>query len=108
MPKYINADELKEQMVKYGWKHPDSTVHEFVDDMPSADVRENIHGEWKEEPSIFPNNPFVRCSECGEEALLDENGVAKSNFCPNCGADMRERKEAEEKQNESDLCAEQN
>ena len=40
MNKYINADQLKEQMVKYGWKHPDSTVHEFVDDMPPANVIE--------------------------------------------------------------------
>lgn len=37
--KYIEADELKEQMIKYGWKHPDSTVHEFVEDLPAAKVK---------------------------------------------------------------------
>jgi len=47
MNKYINADEIKQQMIKYGWKHPDSTVHEFVDDLPSADVVE-----------------IVRCKDC--------------------------------------------
>jgi formylmethanofuran dehydrogenase subunit E len=93
MNKYINANELKlilnREHLNYSQMIEKKFVLNAIDNMPSADVVEVKHGEWKEEPSIFPNNPFVRCSECGEEALLDENGVAKSNFCPNCGADMR-------------------
>jgi rubrerythrin len=30
-------------------------------------------------------NPYVKCSECGIC-----NGTDESNFCPNCGADMRD------------------
>lgn len=42
--------------------------------IPSADVRENVHGEWLEENI---------CSVCG-----DYNEF-RTNYCPNCGADMR-------------------
>lgn len=28
----IDADELMTKMIEYGWHHPDSTVHEFVED----------------------------------------------------------------------------
>ena len=45
------------------------------------------------EPGWFTpggNRPWV-CSECGKVVswMLDE---PRENFCPNCGADMRERK----------------
>ena len=44
---------------------------------------ENYHSHWV-------------CSECGAWALLEYNEqMCLSNFCPNCGADMRERKEKE-------------
>ena len=40
---------------------------------------ENCHSHWV-------------CSECGAWALLEYNEqMCLSNFCPNCGADMRER-----------------
>ena len=28
----IDADALMEKMIAYGWEHPDSTVHEFLED----------------------------------------------------------------------------
>ena len=92
MNKYINADNLKQQMIKYGWKHPDSTVHEFVDDMPAADVRENIHGEWIEgDELLFCGETCTtgdKCSVCGRTAM-----GYPWHFCPNCGADMRGKAE---------------
>lgn len=48
-----------------------------------ADVRENVHGEWVETVS-----GAVKCSICGK---LD---IFEWNFCPNCGADMREVQDA--------------
>ena len=47
-----------------------------IDDIPTADVRENVKGEW-----IVEDGEVV-CSECGEPHI-------ETNFCPNCGADMR-------------------
>ena len=70
----------------------------FVVDLlriPAADVRPVRRGKW-----IDPTNGDpTYCSVCGEDALfylfdfdsITRNGMtAKSNFCPNCGADMRE------------------
>jgi hypothetical protein len=58
-------------------------------DLPTADVRENVHGEWKKISGSWFHND-VQCSECGN--TLDMNGVnagrGDANFCPNCGADM--------------------
>lgn len=50
---------------------------------PTADVRENVHGEWAK----ICWKAF-RCSECKKVSEY------YTNFCPNCGADMR--KEVEE------------
>ena len=41
------------------------------------------HGKWIKDTSY-------KCSECGRYALEWGGEVIKSNFCPNCGADMRQ------------------
>lgn len=50
---------------------------DFVANIPAADVRENVKGQWYDVGSLS-----CRCSACG----------CKSNretaFCPNCGAKM--------------------
>ena len=50
-----------------------------VKDIPTADVRPNVKGEWKE-----GKYGIKYCSDCG--AI---NNSAHKNFCPNCGVDMR-------------------
>lgn len=50
-----------------------------VEKIPSADVAEVKHGEWK-----WRNGG--ECSECGFH-----NSNFDYNFCPNCGARMEER-----------------
>ena len=46
-------------------------------------------GEWIELPKAFNTNENpCECSKCGH-ILSFMNGYPKSNFCPNCGADMR-------------------
>lgn len=66
-----------------------SVLSEAWNDIPSVDVRENIRGEWI---PIIDGNEYGEaiqvgcyCSECGEELQYEPN------FCPNCGADMREK-----------------
>lgn len=56
----------------------------IFDDIPTADVRENVRGEWKW-VCFFKNGGYgsFGCSVCGYR-----NGT-RYNFCPNCGADMR-------------------
>jgi len=48
--------------------------------IPAADVRENVRGKW------IHWARSDECSVCGYNTGKYEMG---SNFCPNCGADMR-------------------
>lgn len=56
-------------------------------DAPAADVVEVRHGKWEE--SEIPEEKYV-CSVCGGACwYYDYQGeLAKSRFCPNCGAKM--------------------
>lgn len=60
----------------------------FIPIISRADVRPVARGHWvrKEHPS-----PIVEafCSNCGDPALRAYGHPARTNYCPNCGADMR-------------------
>ena len=62
------------------------------------DVRPVVRGKWDEErPDSLDGDSIYVCSVCGETWDL-EAGTPKDNnmnFCPNCGADMRQEKEEE-------------
>lgn len=63
-----------------------------VSNMPTADVRENVRGEWQvyyDEDS--PQDGIWKCSKCSYTRLVDD--ISPLNFCPNCGSDMRPRTE---------------
>ena len=57
-----------------------------IERLPAADVRPVVRGRWKR---VDPRSTVVtfRCSECNYYAHMNA-----TNFCPNCGADMREAK----------------
>lgn len=92
MPKYIDADALKQHFT--GGKCPlysDMAIKNIIDLQPSADVRENTHGRWIEDDYAFNH-----CSECGFE---QESAEYVTPFCPGCGASMEPDPETtEEKQ----------
>ncbi len=48
---------------------------------------ERPHGEWKKVGGIFYR---LKCSNCNFEL---ENPDDESKFCPNCGADMRKKRD---------------
>ena len=51
-----------------------------------SDTRPVVHGKWVKNKYGIP-----MCSVCGGSQMCDHGGhICKSNFCPNCGADMRE------------------
>ena len=94
MSRYIDADEL----IFFGFDNPDDdhlfefVPKEFIDNAPTADVVEVVHGEW-----IMINEQLAKCSVCG--GYESTNGKDKTGkgvifkmqkkFCPHCGADMR-------------------
>lgn len=55
-----------------------------------ADVRPVVRGRWEAMEPAFIGLSYGTCSACGRRlVMLDEIGI---NFCPSCGADMREDK----------------
>ena len=61
-----------------------------INRLPAADARENVRGEWIEDKKAEQEHQLIfhkvwTCSQCGERQC----GPKGSNFCPNCGADMR-------------------
>ena len=57
---------------------------ELIERRKAADVAEVRHGRWFFK---YPND--WACSRCGEWGLMiDNRGICKSSYCPNCGARM--------------------
>ena len=68
----------------------------LMENVPSEDVRPVVRGHW-----IFTTERFTPekiCSACLERYTLvacepnESDPYNKMNFCPNCGADIRESK----------------
>lgn len=73
--KYITLDQALEVLDRQScyW------AAEYMKLIPAADVRPVVRGTW------VKNGWSIRCSVCGYDMPF-----AVRNFCPNCGADMRE------------------
>ena len=82
--RYIDADKLK---AHYAWwqNEEQKTFDEIVDAQQTADVRENVRGEWIKDTHDMAGYGYFDCSVCGAD-FYEINGYS---FCPNCGADMR-------------------
>lgn len=103
MSDYISRDWLSNAVHNFfkGLNHnvTEEDIQAYINAVPSADVRVNIHGEWIKIQSgdkDFPES--IVCSKCkNENSHLDFNEHGEpigkvfvtSKFCPNCGADMR-------------------
>ena len=87
----INALLLKGQKstrYKLGetWELNLFEIQEVINAMPAADVQLIRRGRWK-----LTNNPsFRKCSECGAWWGSDIADNYFTNYCPKCGADMRD------------------
>lgn len=53
-------------------------------EIPAADVRPVVRATWRR---YSPFTDTYECSNCGEQ-VIDQQ--FRTNFCPNCGAAMRE------------------
>lgn len=88
MMRLIDADALERE----GWslcrtfqKDKDTMVYEVKKPYDIPTIEERKTGRWVEHNSHKRGLGIVfECSECGEEIECES-----SNFCPNCGADMR-------------------
>lgn len=74
--KHVTGD-----MIRAGRRSPDCPL------VPAADVRPVKRGKWMPKNEI--GDCCYQCSDCGfvRDAYILDIG----NYCPNCGADMREK-----------------
>lgn len=90
----IDADALKKEFPKdTDWEYPVNThchVCEIIDSQPTIEP-ERKTGKWIEhhEPYTWMGYTYWSCSNCGFECGYDKVIRFKTDFCPNCGADMR-------------------
>lgn len=64
-----------------------SNIKRAISAIPAADVREEKRGKWQSKTAAYGNYEMHICPFCESSYLF------KHNFCPNCGADMREETE---------------
>ena len=90
MSRYINTGTFDDTVLRLnnqGWGITNidyKRMDRILFEMPTADVRENVKGEWLDTCPDEPLDPRITCNKCGNTEVL-----FKANFCPNCGADMR-------------------
>jgi hypothetical protein len=82
--------------IDLGWPDGNMAFVEMIKELPAADVRPVVRGKWRlggygqiSDATVkwydqFLQGGFLYCSVCKGRSSL------KFNFCPNCGADMRE------------------
>ena len=124
MTKYINADLLKENLDSFFDMTPSYTadydcgyddcltaVQDTISDMPAADVKEVVHGEWIEKEHWIPlprdyevsydsdyddcydekthswKEKYWHCSRCSYEA--SRSMKPWFDYCPKCGVKMK-------------------
>lgn len=62
----------------------DCRIRGFLRSIPAADVRPVVRAVWRR---YSPFTDTYECSNCGEQ-VIDQQ--FRTNYCPNCGANMRE------------------
>ena len=91
---YISKQAFNDAIREAVRKYPNTfyngleVARQIAHDMDAADVQPVIHGRWLDISDI--DHESKSCSSCGFNAtgLL----AKRCNYCPNCGADMREAK----------------
>lgn len=82
MAEYIEREAVLEM------SHGGVILKDRVSALPAADVAPVVHGRWE-----FKHPNGWACSKYGEWGLMiDNRGICKSNYCPNCGAKMDAKK----------------
>ena len=86
--RYFQTQNL-DDAYDYGWY----SLQGCIEKLPSAQS-ERKKGKWYKPTGMMPPEHFGRhrCSECERFALHDwkHHKEQLTDFCPNCGADMRE------------------
>ena len=85
MARYIDVEVLKNDGHPC-WPDGKGNIYYEVDHAPTADVVEVKRGKWEKRTFIVFDNEIkdsYHCSEC------NTTWDTATNYCPNCGANMR-------------------
>ena len=88
MSEYIERAALKRELAPYeenDFSQQINVILAIVDAQPADDVVEVRHGRWETAP--YNGVYDMRCSACGFAPGIR---FYSSDYCPNCGALMRE------------------
>lgn len=91
MPRYIDAEKLKEDVTSVSsqrfWDWHTAEVIAVIDGQKPADVAIVKHGKWGKVSDDDQYEGLYICSECkAEEFMPEEEDVYE--YCPHCGALM--------------------
>jgi NADH pyrophosphatase NudC (nudix superfamily) len=99
MSRYIDRDAVRRAIQEYCFSPYEVTpdgIAKVVMNVPPADVVEVRHGEWIDRKEIFSEYEgeeiAIGCSICSKS----QRKYRKTNYCPNCGADMRGKNNGQE------------
>ena len=87
MPRYIDADKLRDEVDDtLNWETNNeynmySDVMYMIDNCPTEDVQFVVHAKWVF-VSLFHDEEIYRCSNCHEPSCEE------FPYCPSCGAKM--------------------
>lgn len=89
MTEYIRREDLMERVGRWQLNTREA-IAEMIMSVPSADVVERKRGEWIDPADLI----CYKCTACGDYANQGYGLDAPIfwDYCPNCGADMRETK----------------
>ena len=86
MSRYIDADKIRYTDLSEGRGVCWVTFMDWIKEMPTADVRENVRGEWRttyfDHVAMGERPKILYCSVCNQCIAYP------TNYCPNCGAQM--------------------
>ena len=78
--KYVDFDKVITTYKTFGHLNLHNALEAF-NEIPAADVRPVVRGKWALQ---YDGDGQWHCSQCGNRYIYT------TDFCPNCGADMRE------------------
>jgi hypothetical protein len=87
----IYLEDAKEALIGWETDPTDEEIEWTLDQLSKVDAVEVKHGRW-----VMPKESYgLVCSVCGGSCWYYDydQTIGDSNYCPNCGADMRERKD---------------
>lgn len=89
MPEYIKREDVMERVGRWQLNTREA-IAEMIMSVPSADVRPVMRGYWKS----IPHKRARVCSRCeaDEPYKFADDDANVYDFCPHCGAHMRETK----------------